>query len=120
MRHAVLLVDDEVVFADSLAERLNLRGFKTLVAYNGLSALDLFDEHKPGLVVLDLRLPDLDGTEVLLHMKKRDPGVRVVIITGHGSEEDRDRCTKLGAAAFLNKPVRLQTLVAALVGEEQA
>ena len=119
MKHSVLLVDDEILFADSLAERLAMRDFDVRVAYNGLSALDLFTAHRPPLVVLDLRLPDLDGSEVLMHIMKHDPKARVVIITGHGSEADRKRCLGLGAVAFLNKPVRLQTLVEALVGVEE-
>jgi DNA-binding response OmpR family regulator len=117
MKHSVLLVDDEILFADSLAERLEMRDFEVNVAYNGLSALDLFSSLKPGLVILDLRLPDIDGSEVLLHMKKLAPRTRVVVITGHGSDEDRKRCLDLGAAAFMNKPVRLAALVEALVGE---
>lgn len=120
MNHTVLIVDDEVIFADSLAERLELRGFDPVVAYNGMVALDTFLKNKPELVVLDLRLPDIDGSEVLIHIMKQAPKTRVVIITGHGSEDDRKRCLKLGASHFLNKPVRLHQLVAALLGEENA
>lgn len=119
MKQIVLLIDDEILFADSLAERLSMRDFDVRVAYNGLSALEMFSAVLPPLVILDLRLPDLDGSEVLMHIMKQAPSTRVVIITGHGSEEDRKRCMSLGAAAFMNKPVRLQTLVAALQGEEQ-
>lgn len=118
MKHSVLLIDDEILFADSLAERLAMRDFDVRVAYNGLSALDLFTLHQPGLVILDLRLPDVDGSEVLMHIMRQAPMTRVVVITGHGSEEDRQRCLRLGAAAFLNKPVRLQTLVETLLGDK--
>ena len=120
MKQLVLVVDDEVLFADSLAQRLQLRGFDTLVAYNGESALDLFAELLPPLVVLDLRLPDLDGTDVLARIMEQAPKTRVIIITGHGSEEDKKICMDRGAASFLNKPVRLGTLVEELKEGEPA
>ncbi|MBU1248660.1 MAG: response regulator [Proteobacteria bacterium] len=115
MKRTILLVDDEIQFVDSLAERLELRGFETLVAYGGLSALELFLQHTPSLVVLDLRLPDIDGGEVLKRIKEIAPDVRVIIITGHGSEDDRLACMTCGADGFMRKPLHIKNLVEALL-----
>ena len=110
----VLIVDDERGFANMLAKRLALRGFTCTVAYDGSSALDLLAETAFSSVVLDLRLPDLTGTEVLVRARARLPSLPVVILTGHGSDEDEKECRRLGAVAFLHKPVELAQLVSVL------
>jgi two-component system response regulator CpxR len=106
----VLLVDDEWQFVEALAERLQLRGFNALVAYDGPSALDLLEQGGVRLVVLDLRMPDMDGLEVLRRIKERWPKTQVIIATGHGDEEDRRQCLELGAFAFLSKPLNIKEL----------
>jgi DNA-binding response OmpR family regulator len=106
----VLLVDDEWQFVDALAERLRLRGFETLVAHDGPSALDLLEKDVVRLVVLDLRMPEMDGIEVLRRIRERWPETQVIIATGHGDEEDRRKCMELGAFAFLSKPVNIKEL----------
>jgi DNA-binding response OmpR family regulator len=106
----VLLVDDESQFVEALAERLQLRGFETLVANDGPAALDLLEKDLVGLVLLDLRMPEMDGLEVLRRIKERWPRTQVVIATGHGDEEDRRKCMELGAFAFLSKPVNITEL----------
>lgn len=106
----VLLVDDESQFVEALAERLQLRGFEALVANDGPAALDLLEKDLVGLVVLDLRMPEMDGLEVLRRIKERWPKTQVIIATGHGDEEDRRKCLELGAFAFLSKPVNIKEL----------
>ena len=93
----VLLVDDESQFVEALAERLQLRGFEVLVANDGP-------------VALDLRMPEMDGLEVLRRIKEKWPKTQVIIATGHGDEEDRRKCLELGAFAFLSKPVNIKEL----------
>jgi DNA-binding response OmpR family regulator len=106
----VLLVDDEKQFVQTLSERLQLRNMGTAVAYDGESALKLIDRDEPEVMVLDLMMPGIDGIQVLRQVRQTRPGVEVIILTGHGSEEDRELCLSLGAFAYLHKPVDIEVL----------
>ncbi len=106
----VLLVDDEREFVETLSERLMLRDIGTAVAYDGEQALALLARQEPKVMVLDLKMPGLDGMEVLRRIKRRHPRVEVIILTGHGSARDRDTCLELGAFAYLQKPVDIEEL----------
>ncbi len=110
----VLLVDDEREFVQTLSERLILRDMGSAVAHDGQSALELLEEDDPEVLVLDLKMPGLDGIEVLRRVKKSKPNVEVIVLTGHGSETDRDTCMKLGAFAYMHKPVDIEVLSAKL------
>ena len=110
----VLLVDDESQFIEALAERLELRGFDTVVVHDGPTALEFLEQDVVGLVVLDLRMPDMDGLEVLRRIKEKWPKTQVIIATGHGDEADRRKCLELGAFAFLSKPVDIKELTGLL------
>ncbi|MGD8387527.1 MAG: response regulator [Desulfobacteraceae bacterium] len=106
----VLLVDDEREFVQTLSERLLMRDMGSAVAYDGESALDLIQEDEPEVMILDLRMPGIDGIEVLRRVKQTNPGIEVIILTGHGSEADRKTCLELGAFAYLQKPVDIDRL----------
>jgi two-component system response regulator CpxR len=106
----VLLVDDEREFAQTLSERLLLRDMGSAVAYDGESALNLVREDEPEVMILDLKMPGIDGIEVLRRVKETNPEIEVIILTGHGSEADREICMKLGAFAYLQKPVDIDLL----------
>lgn len=106
----LLLVDDERKFAQTLSERLSLRDIGSLVAYDGESALNLIKEEEPEVMILDLKMPGIDGIEVLKRVKQTNPQIEVIILTGHGSEGDRQRCLELGAFAYLEKPVDVNVL----------
>jgi two-component system response regulator CpxR len=106
----VLLVDDEREFVQTLSERLMLREMGSVVAYDGQSALDIIDSDEPEVMILDLQMPGIDGIEVLRKVKAAGSKVEVIILTGHGSEEDRETCMKLGAFAYLHKPVNIDLL----------
>lgn len=106
----VLLVDDEKQFVQTLSERLQLRNMGTAVAYDGESALSLIAADEPEVMILDLMMPGIDGIEVLRQVKRTRPAVEVIILTGHGSEADRDTCMQLGAFAYLHKPVDIEVL----------
>jgi DNA-binding response OmpR family regulator len=107
----LLLVDDEAEFLDTLVDRLDLRDLKTDVAHNGKEALSAVDEEEPDVIVLDVKMPGMDGIEVLQRVKKAYPHVEVIILTGHGSEQDEERARALGAFDYLRKPADLQTLL---------
>jgi len=106
----VLLVDDEREFVQTLSERLLIREMGSAVAHDGQSALELIAEDEPDVMVLDLKMPGIDGIEVLRRVKKTRPEVEVIILTGHGSEADRKTCMELGAFAYLQKPVDIDLL----------
>ena len=110
----ILLVDDEKEFVESLSERLALRNLKPDIAYDGEQAIETVAKEKPDVMVLDLRMPGIDGLEVLRKVKKKHPDIEVVILTGHGSEEDEKEARRLGATEFLKKPVEMEDLVGAL------
>ena len=110
MPSKLLLVDDERTFAQTLSERLSLRDIGSLVAYDGESALNLIKEEEPEVMILDLKMPGIDGIEVLKRVKQTNPQIEVIILTGHGSEMDRQRCLELGAFAYLEKPVDVNLL----------
>jgi two-component system, OmpR family, response regulator CpxR len=110
MPSKVLLVDDEREFIETLSERLQIRDMGAAVTYDGQSALDLVQEDEPEVLIIDLKMPGIDGLEVLKKVKKTRPEIEVVVLTGHGSQADRDVCMDLGAFAYLQKPVDIDEL----------
>jgi DNA-binding response OmpR family regulator len=107
----VLFVDDEEDFVRTLAERMEMRELGGGVAFSGQEALDLIEEDRPDVMVLDLRMPGLDGLEVLRRVKKGYPDLEVIILTGHGSDQDEAEARRLGAFEYLRKPVELEVLM---------
>jgi len=107
----VLLVDDEEEFVKTLAERIEMRNLKSDVALSGESALEIMDENLPDVMVLDLKMPGIDGLEVLRRTKKVYPGVQIIMLTAHGSKKDEQEARRLGAFEYLKKPVDLETLM---------
>lgn len=114
MPSKVLLVDDEREFVQTLSERLLMRDMGSTVAYDGESALAMVQEEEPEVMILDLKMPGIDGIEVLRRVKDTRPDIEVIILTGHGSEADRKTCIELGAFAYLHKPVDIEQLSATL------
>ena len=106
----VLLVDDEREFIQTLSERLMMRDMGSVVTYDGESALSLIKEDEPEVMIVDLKMPGIDGVEVLRRVKETRPEIEVIILTGHGHEEDRDVCMQLGAFAYLQKPLDINVL----------
>ncbi len=106
----VLLVDDEKEFVHTLSERLQARDFEPAVAYDGEDALSFVDSQVPEVMVLDLKMPGIDGIEVLRRVKRQHPEVEVIILTGHGSEREQALAMDLGAFAYLQKPVDIEVL----------
>jgi DNA-binding NtrC family response regulator len=106
----LLLVDDEREFVHTLSERLLMRDLDSAVAYDGETALDILDKDEPEVMILDLKMPGIDGIEVLRKTKATRPEVEVIILTGHGTEKDKEMCMALGAFAYLQKPVDIDVL----------
>ena len=106
----ILLVDDEKQFVDTLAERLAMRGFSARVACDGPQALKAVEE-PTDVIVLDLRMPGMDGFEVLRSVKKSNPQVQVIILTGHGGDAEEQTAYRMGAYNFLKKPMDIDELL---------
>lgn len=106
----ILLVDDEKQFVDTLAERLAMRGFSARVAYDGPQALKAVED-PTDVIVLDLRMPGMDGFEVLRSVKKSNPQVQVIILTGHGGDAEEQTAYRMGAYNFLKKPMDIDELL---------
>jgi DNA-binding NtrC family response regulator len=110
----VLLVDDESEFVEAFAERLRLRGFNPQVANNGEQALRMVEESDVRIMVLDLKMPGIDGLEVLRRVKKKHPDMQVIILSGHGSEKDEEAARNFGAFEYLRKPADIGAVLEAL------
>jgi two-component system, OmpR family, response regulator CpxR len=106
----VLLVDDEREFVQMLSERLQMRDVGSAVVYDGEAALSMVEEEEPDVMVLDLKMPGIDGVEVLRRVKREHKNVEVIVLTGHGSKEIEALCMELGAFAYLEKPVDIEQL----------
>jgi two-component system response regulator (stage 0 sporulation protein F) len=100
----VLLVDDEEDYVRTMAERLEMRDLPSRVATSGAEALEMVQAEAPDVMVLDLRMPGIDGMQVLERVKNEHPQVQVIILTGHGSEKEEKEARALGAFEYLQKP----------------
>ncbi|HDG98662.1 MAG TPA: response regulator [Desulfobacterales bacterium] len=107
----VLLVDDEEDFVRTLAERIRMRDLNSDIALNGQEALRIVEDDIPDVMVLDLRMPGIDGMEVLRRLRKAYPEVKVIILTGHGSKKDEEEARRLGAFEYLQKPADVNKLI---------
>jgi len=107
----VLLVDDEEEFVKALAERLKMRDLRSDTVLDGEEALSFVEDQEPDVMVLDLKMPGIDGMEVLRQVRKAYPKIQVIILTGHGTEKHEEEAKRLGAFDYLEKPVNLDVLV---------
>jgi DNA-binding NtrC family response regulator len=107
----LLLVDDEEAYVDVLFNRLTKRGFEVTKSYSGSQALRKMRQHEFDVVVLDLKMADMDGIEILKIIKLMDPHMQVIMLTGHGSATACKQGIELGAFDYLMKPCELDDLV---------
>lgn len=107
---AVLVVDDEVDFGEVLTLRLREAGENALYARSGRECLEVLNRCEVEVVILDVRMPDMDGIETLTTIKQAHPLVEVILLTGHGTIETAVRGVKLGAYDLLIKPADFQEL----------
>jgi DNA-binding NtrC family response regulator len=107
----ILLVDDEIGYVNVLANRLSKRNILAAKAFSGTEAIQALRKEDFDVIILDLKLEDMDGIEVLKILKKMDPTVNVIMLTGHGSEEAAKDGIKEGAYDYLTKPCELDELI---------
>lgn len=108
----LLLVDDEEDFVRALAARLHLRDLVGQTATSGKQALELVGAEEPDVMVLDLKMPGIDGMEVLRRVRRDHPGMQVIIHTGHSNDFDEAEAWGLGVFDYLKKPVDIDLLLA--------
>jgi len=107
----ILVVDDEEEFVSTLVQRLRKRGLSSEGVLTGTAAIAKAADSDFGVVLLDMRLPDMDGALVLQEIKKIRPDSRVVILTGHASASEGEEGIRNGAFDYLIKPVEFETLL---------
>jgi len=107
----LLLVDDEENFVNTLSERMKMRDVPSKVVYSGEQALEVVKTDTPDVMVLDLRMPGIDGMEVLRKVRKAHPQVQVIILTGHGTTLDEEEARQLGAFHYHKKPIDVDELL---------
>jgi DNA-binding response OmpR family regulator len=106
----VLIVDDEKDFTELLSERLETRGFKTRIAFDGNEAILRLKEENADVVLLDVMMPGKSGVETLKEIKNSWPITEVIMLTGHGTVETAIEGMKLGAYDYLIKPTGIEDL----------
>lgn len=109
---SILIVDDEVDIANSIQYVLKQEGFSTLLAHDGLKAMELYESQRPDMVILDLMMPGIDGYEVCRRVRSSDKKTPILMLTARTSEVDTVVGLELGANDYIAKPVRLRELVA--------
>jgi len=114
MYPSILIVDDEISILQSLGGLLSDEGFEVLTASNGYEALKVIDKESPDLVLLDIWMPGLDGIDTLQEIRKSNPFIQVIIITGHGTIETAVKATKLGAYDLIEKPLSIDKVIVAI------
>ncbi len=108
----LLFVDDEEELVSAVVERLELRGIAAVGVTSGDEALQKLREEPFDALIIDVKMPGIDGLDVLRTVSRRHPDVKVILMTGHGSARDSEIGRRLGAVAYLQKPVDLEDLLA--------
>lgn len=110
MKKTILIVDDEKELCKILSDSLSQNHYRMLVAFDGKRALQLVKEEKPDLILLDIKMPRMNGIEVLKKIKKMKKEIVVIMLTAHGTLETARKAMKLGAYDYLTKPFDLFNL----------
>ena len=102
----LVAIDDEIEFTKTIDQFFSARGYEVHVALTGTSGLELVNYHQPQVVLVDLKLPGMDGDELLQHIRRAHPEIKVIVITAYNDGgKTRDRLLSLGAFAHFDKPL---------------
>ena len=113
----VLVVDDESDVRDLLSKFLTRRGYEVLTAGDGEAAIEAIRESRPDIVLLDIRLPKIDGLSVLQHLRDEASDIAIITMSGNADEDTARRSLELGAADFITKPFNLPYLETSLLAK---
>ena len=115
-RPRLVAIDDEIEFTKTIEQFFSARGYDIHVATTGTTGLSLVDAHNPHVVLVDLKLPGMDGDELLRHIRRTQPGIKVIVITAYNDGgKTRDRLLSLGAFAHFDKPLTSLRDLAAMI-----
>lgn len=107
----ILVVDDEVKMCFTLTKLFELYKFPVAVAHNGLEALEQVESFQPNCILLDIRMPQMNGVEVLKKVKETHPDIVIIMTTAVATEKSRQQCLDAGAADYMIKPIDFKSLV---------
>ncbi|HEY8909610.1 MAG TPA: sigma-54 dependent transcriptional regulator [Desulfosporosinus sp.] len=110
MTPRILVIDDEEQMCWALERALSHEDYQVVTATRGLQGIDLAKKTEPSLVILDLKMPDIDGIEVLIELKNINPNIPVIMITAHGTIDTAIEAMKIGATDYITKPFKLEEL----------
>ena len=111
---SVLIVDDDEVFAKNLGKNLSFEGYKTNVAFTGQDAVKFIQSHKPDILICDLKLPDIDGDEVIEKAKKSSPDTLLFVVSAYVDTSIEEKLKKMGVLGFMYKPVMFDDVTATI------
>ena len=112
MKTKILIVDDDVDALELMEELFESKGYDPMTATNGIEALNLVRDEDPDMVISDIRMPDMDGMQLLEELSKRHPQIPVIMVTAHGTIEAAVEAIKMGAKDYILKPLRLDEILA--------
>lgn len=112
MKTKILIVDDDVDALELMEELFESKGYDPFTATNGIEALNLVRDEDPDMVISDIRMPDMDGMQLLEELSKRHPQIPVIMVTAHGTIEAAVEAIKMGAKDYILKPLRLDEILA--------
>lgn len=110
-RLRILIVDDEEDLVATMAERMALRDVQAEAVTSGLDALQCMNEQEFDALVLDVKMPGIDGLQLMAEIRRKHPDLPIVMLTGHGSASDAERAIRQGAFDYLMKPVDIDILI---------
>ncbi len=108
----ILIIDDDEMILQTMQDVLGEEGYDVLATADGPRGLEIVRSKRPSLILLDLALPSMNGLEVLRKIRDIDPAIKVIVITGYGTDEASQVARRYGAYDFLGKPVGTETLLA--------
>lgn len=107
----ILIVDDQAGIRILLNEVFQREGYETVLAGNGLEALKLFSEQQVDGVILDMKIPGMNGLEILQHIKEQKPEIPVMMMTAYGEQDLINTAMSIGAVGYFTKPFNIFTVV---------
>ncbi|MCH7403405.1 response regulator [Belliella kenyensis] len=116
MNNKVLIVEDDVVFCKILTKFLTKNNYEVLDAQNGKDAIELMEMNKFAFAILDYRLPDMNGIEILEKLKTKNEEAKTILITRYGDQDVASKAIDKGADAFISKPINPDELLSVIKG----
>jgi DNA-binding NtrC family response regulator len=110
----LLFVDDEEQFLESMKKRLEARGFHVIALNRGIKAIEAARKNPVDVAILDLKMPGMNGNELLRTLKREHPWIEVIVLTGHGGVDDEFQSVYDGAHAYLHKPCSIEDILDAI------